>query len=154
MVNSSGQFTAARSDSQHIKISAWLHMVEAQERHEKSPKKMTSTHARCGSSGPQVPKKHFNLDDDGMTWDLWISYLLTQGSWDLGVWQISTSRILHSGQNLRWTGFLNLTFTLKSLYMVTTNINKHNGISFLVQIFHKESDMYKIRCEIRCEIVI
>ena len=26
-------------------------MIEAQERHEKSPKKMTSTHARCGSSG-------------------------------------------------------------------------------------------------------
>ena len=108
--------------------------------------------SKCSIS--QVPKKHFNLDDDGMTWDLWISYLLTQGSWDWGVWQISTSRILHSGQNLRWTGFLNLTFTLKSLYMVTTNINKHNGISFLVQIFHKESDMYKIRCEIRCEIVI
>ena len=36
---------------QYIKISAWLHMIEAQERHEKSPKKMTSTHARCGSSG-------------------------------------------------------------------------------------------------------
>ena len=26
-------------------------MIEAQERHEKSPKKVTSTHARCGSSG-------------------------------------------------------------------------------------------------------
>ena len=26
-------------------------MIEAQERHEKSPKKMTSTHARCGFSG-------------------------------------------------------------------------------------------------------
>ena len=36
---------------QHIKISARLHIIEAQERHEKSPKKITSTHARCGYSG-------------------------------------------------------------------------------------------------------
>ena len=36
---------------QHIKISAQLHMIEAQDRHEKSPKKKTSRIARCGSSG-------------------------------------------------------------------------------------------------------
>ena len=36
---------------QHIKNSAQLHVIEAQERHEKSPKKVTSNHARCGSSG-------------------------------------------------------------------------------------------------------
>ena len=35
---------------QHIKISAQLHVIEAQERHEKSPKKMTSTHPRCSSN--------------------------------------------------------------------------------------------------------
>ena len=61
---------------------------------------------RDGGWWAQVPKKQFNLNDDGTTWHLWISYLLTQGSWDWGVSQISTSRILHSGQNLRWTGFL------------------------------------------------
>ena len=32
---------------QHIKISAQLYMIEAQERHEKSPKKVTSRQARC-----------------------------------------------------------------------------------------------------------
>ena len=36
---------------QHIKISAHLHVMEAQERHEKSRKKVTSTHPRCSSSG-------------------------------------------------------------------------------------------------------
>ena len=51
MVNSYGQFTAAKSDSQHIKISEQLHVIEAQERHEKSPKKRTSREARCGSLG-------------------------------------------------------------------------------------------------------
>ena len=34
MVNFSGQFTAASSDTQHIKISARSHMIEALERHE------------------------------------------------------------------------------------------------------------------------
>ena len=30
----------------------------------------------------QVPEKHFNLNSDGTTNHLQISYLLTQGSWD------------------------------------------------------------------------
>ena len=32
--------------------------------------------------------------------------------------------------------------------MVTTNINKHNGISFMVKNFQKLSNMTKIRGEI------
>ena len=36
---------------QHIKISAQLHVIEAQKRHEKSPQKRTTPQARCGSSG-------------------------------------------------------------------------------------------------------
>ena len=38
--------------------------------------------------------------------------------------------------------------------MVTTNINKHNSISFMVKKIQKLSNMTKIRGEIRCEIVI
>ena len=36
---------------------------------------------------PQESKNHGNLNGNGQKWNLWISYLLTQGSWDL---QIST----------------------------------------------------------------
>ena len=85
----------------------------------------------------QVPKTSVNHDVGVHRWNLWISYLLTQGSRDWGVSQISTCRILYSGPNLRWTGFLYWTFTLNSPYMVTTNINKHNGISFLWSKFSK-----------------
>ena len=49
MVNSYNQFTAASFDSQHIKISTQLHLIEAQERHEKSSG--TTPQAICGSSG-------------------------------------------------------------------------------------------------------
>ena len=51
----------------------------------------------------QVPKTSVNHDVGARRWNLWKSYLV--GSWDWGVSQISTGRILHSGQNLRWTGF-------------------------------------------------
>ena len=51
---------------QHIKISAQLHVIEAQERHEKSPKKRTSREAKCGSLGGLLiynigPDSQFNI---------------------------------------------------------------------------------------------
>ena len=75
------------------------------ERLETGPGPCMNIYTQLGTRA-QVPKKHFNLDGDGMTWHLWISYLLTQGSWDYGVPQISDGKLLHSGPNLRWTGFL------------------------------------------------
>ena len=34
---------------------------------------------------PQESKNHGNLNGNGQKWNLWISYLLTQGSWDLQI---------------------------------------------------------------------
>ena len=50
----------------HIEISEQLHVIEAQERHEKSPKKRTSREAKCGSLGGLLiynigPDSQFNI---------------------------------------------------------------------------------------------
>jgi len=96
----------------------------------------------------QVPKTSVNLDGDVREKFMCHPSILTQGSWEWGVSQISTGRILHSGLNFRWTDFLYETFTPNPPYMVNTNTNKHNGIWFLVQMFQKESNLTKVRGEI------
>ena len=118
------------------------------------PNLQSRLHSQHSPPPSQVPKTTVNHDVGVRRWNLWISYLLTQGSRDWGVSQISTSRILHSGPNLRWTGFLYQTFTLISPYMVNTNKNKHKIILIFVQIFLKLSNMTKIKGEIWSKIVI
>ena len=54
----------------------------------------------------QVPKTSVNLDGDVREKFMWPPSLLTQGSQEWRVSQISTSRILHSGPNFRWIDFL------------------------------------------------
>ena len=49
----------------------------------------------------QVPKTSVNLDGDVREKFMCSPSLLTQGSWEWWVSQISTSRILHSGPNFR-----------------------------------------------------
>ena len=103
----------------------------------------------CSCWSPsQVPKTSVNLDGDVSEKFMCHPSILTQGSWEWGVSQISTGRILHSGLNFRWTDFLYGTFTPNPPYMVNTNTNKHNGIWFLVQMFQKESNLTKVRGEI------
>ena len=53
------------------------------------------------SNSTQVPKTSVNLDGDVHEKFMCSPSLLTQGSWEWWVSQISTSRILHSGQNFR-----------------------------------------------------
>ena len=53
------------------------------------------------SSPSQVPKTSVNLDGDVREKFMCPSSILTQGSWEWRVSQISTSRILHSGLNFR-----------------------------------------------------
>ena len=103
---------------------------------------------QCWFSFSQVPKTSVNLDGDVREKFMCHPSILTQGSWEWGVSQISTGRILHSGLNFRWTDFLYETFTPNPPYMVNTNTNKHNGIWFLVQMFQKESNLTKVRGEI------
>ena len=49
----------------------------------------------------QVPKTSVNLDGDVREKFMCHPSILTQGSWEWGVSQISTGRILHSGLNFR-----------------------------------------------------
>ena len=56
---------------------------------------------------------------------------------------------IHRQNIAQWAKFqVNRFFILDLSYMVNTNTNNHNGISFLVQMFKKESNLTKNRGEI------